>query len=104
MNLAKSSSCKNKHGAVIVRGGNVLSLGINKMKNHPDVIPEELIKDACHVHAEIDAIKKVKNDLRGATIYVARVSPFGKGVMSRPCNKCYQAISSAGISKIVYTD
>ena len=104
LNLAKSSSCKNKHGAVIVRGGNVLSLGINKMRNHPNIIQEELIKDACHIHAEIDAIKKVKRDLRGATIYVARVSPFGKGVMSRPCNRCYEQITNAGITKIVYTN
>lgn len=88
---------------MIVKGGNVLSLGINKMRNHPSIIQEEIIKDACHVHAEIDAIKKVKGQLRGATIYVARVNPFGNGVMSRPCNRCYSAITNAGITKIVYT-
>lgn len=104
LNLAKSSSCKNKHGAVIAKGGSILSLGINKSKNHPDIIPENLIKDACHVHAEIDAIKKVKGSLRGATIYVARTNQMGKGIMSRPCDRCYEAITLVGITKIVYTD
>lgn len=104
LNLAKSSSCKNKHGAVIVRGGSILSLGINKMKNHPDIIPESLVKDVCHVHAEIDAIKKVKSELKGATIYVARVNSFGNGLLSRPCERCYEVIISSGINKIVYTD
>lgn len=74
------------------------------MKNHPDIIPEELVKDVCHVHAEIDAIKKVKGGLKGATIYVARISPFGKGMLSRPCDRCYDIITSSGINKIVYTD
>ena len=81
-----------------------MSLGINKSRNHPAVIQEELVKDACHVHAEIDAIKKVKGGLKGATIYVARANPFGHGVMSRPCSRCYKAITQAGITKIVYTD
>ena len=92
-----------KHGAVIVKGGRVLSVGINKFRNHPLIIQPEIIKTVCSVHAEVDALRKIK-DARGATIYVARVNNRGAERMSRPCNYCYDAIRKAGISKIIYTD
>lgn len=101
-NLAESSSCRMKHGAVVVSGGRIMSLGINSMKNNPARISEEHIPDAS-MHAEMDAMRKVKGSLKGATIYVARVNNQGVEMISRPCERCYLAIEKAGISKIVYT-
>jgi len=98
-----SSSERMKHGAVIVKGGRVMSVGINKFRNHPLIIQPEIIKTVCSVHAEMDALRKIR-DARGATIYVARVNNGGKTRLSRPCNYCYKAIREAGINKIVYTD
>lgn len=91
-----------KHGAVIVRGGSVISVGINKNRNHPTVVSSEHIKTHCSVHAEVDAIRKVKN-AKGATIYVARVNKSGGDLLSRPCDRCHKAIKDAGIRKVVYT-
>lgn len=91
-----------KHGAVIVKGGRVISTGINKDRSHPRIVSSEHIKDHCSVHAEVDAIKKAK-DVTGATIYVARVNRRGKARDSRPCSRCYEVIRSNGIKKIVYT-
>ena len=91
-----------KHGAVIVRGGSVISIGINKNRNHPTVVSSEHIKTHCSIHAEIDALRKVKN-AKGATIYVARVNRKGKARDSRPCNRCYEIIKNNGIKKIVYS-
>ena len=102
-NLALSSDCNFKHGAVIVRGGSVISTGINRFKNHPKIVSPEHIKKHCSIHAEVDAIRKVK-DAKGATIYVARVGKKGNQTISRPCNYCYDAIKRAGITKIVYTN
>jgi len=102
MNAAASSTCRMKHGAVIIRGGRVLSIGINKFRNNPAVMPTEIAKQVCSVHAEIDAIKKLDN-ARYATIYVARVNNLGKPMLSKPCHACYDAITDAGINKIVYT-
>ena len=102
-NLALSSDCNFKHGAVIVRGGSVISTGINRFKNHPRVVSPEHIKQWCSVHAEVDAIRKLK-DAKGATIYVARVGKKGNQTISRPCKRCYEAINQAGITKIVYTN
>lgn len=91
-----------KHGSVIVKGGRVISTGMNKDRSHPRIVSSEHIKDHCSVHAEIDAIKKAK-DVSGATIYVARVNKNGVARDSRPCNRCYEVIKSNGIKKIVYT-
>jgi len=102
-NAALSSKERRKHGAVIIKSNRVLSIGVNKFRNHPDIIPESLVKTSCSVHAEVDALNKIK-DARGATIYVARINNFGKSMLSRPCNNCYSAIRESGIKHIVYTD
>jgi deoxycytidylate deaminase len=102
-NAALSSKERRKHGAVIVKSNRVLSIGVNKFRNHPDIIPEPLIKKVCSVHAEMDALNKIK-DAKNATIYVARINRFGNPMLSRPCNNCYYAIREAGIKHIVYTD
>jgi deoxycytidylate deaminase len=91
-----------KHGSVIVKGGRVISTGMNKDRSHPRIVSSEHIKDHCSVHAEIDAIKKAR-DVHGATIYVARVNKRGEARDSRPCKRCYEAIRKNGIKKIVYT-
>jgi len=91
-----------KHGAIIVKGGRVLATGINKERNHPMIVSSEHIKTHCSVHAEVDALKKA-GDVRGATIYVARVNRIGLERNSRPCKYCYENIKSSGIKKIIYT-
>jgi len=91
-----------KHGSVIVKGGRVISTGINKERSHPRIVSAEHIKKHCSVHAEIDAIKKAKN-VSGATIYVARINKRGQQRDSRPCSSCLESIRRNGIKKIVYT-
>jgi deoxycytidylate deaminase len=91
-----------KHGSVIVKGGRVISTGVNKERSHPRIVSSEHIKQHCSVHAEVDAIKRAK-DVSGATIYVARVNRRGEQRDSRPCSRCYEAIKESGIRKIVYT-
>lgn len=103
--LAENSEMRMRHAAVIVKSGSVLSIGFNKFKNHPDIIETHKIKQHCSVHAEADAIKRLKGgNAKGATIYVARIGLSGAKRLSRPCNYCYEKIVEAGITKIVYTD
>lgn len=99
--MAEQSTCRMRHGAVVVKGGRVLSTGVNKLKNHPLNVSEEHIKK-CSVHAEVDAVKKASNP-RGATVYVARINKRGDEMLSRPCNKCYEYLIQSGIKKIIYT-
>lgn len=100
--MAEQSSCRMKHGSVIVKGGRVISTGFNKERNHPMYVSSEHIKTDCSVHAEIDALKKAK-DASGATVYVARVNRKGQARDSRPCNRCYKSLIDSGIKKIIYT-
>ena len=86
-----------------MRGGRILSVGINKRRNNPLIFEnKDGIINGSHIHAEIDAMRKVTN-LQGAKIYIARVNNNGKPGLSRPCPQCYDRIVNAGITKVVYT-
>lgn len=101
--LAESSDGVYKHGAVVVRGGSVLSVGVNKWKNKelPPTSPD-VYNPNITVHAEIDALSRVK-DARGTTIYVARVTKLGEERFSRPCPRCEKVLVAAGVKRVVYT-
>lgn len=101
--LAEFSPCKQQHGAVIVKGGRMLSTGFNTYRNRPgDDIP---MFDRA-IHAEEAAIRMLDNGrAQGAKIYVARKRRSnGEPGLSRPCDRCYQAIVEAGIKEIIFTE
>lgn len=105
LELAKRSTERHRHGAVLVKNGNVLSWGYNKMKSHPLVFgdnAEDLIKNHSGVHAEVDAIRKVANP-ENAVLYVARLRRTGEPGLSKPCDRCEKAIADAGIKKVIFT-
>jgi deoxycytidylate deaminase len=99
------------HCAVIVRGGNVVSIGFNKRATNSFVeycadMARHTGRDYCmSTHAELDAICKVraKTDLRGGKIYVVRRKPSGGVGMSRPCPICQYALRSYGLKKAFYS-
>jgi deoxycytidylate deaminase len=101
--LAESSDTNFKHGAVIVRGGSVMAVGVNKWKNR-DIFVSDPTDYNPHitVHAEVDALSRVK-DAHGATIYIARVTKAGEERFSRPCERCEKVLISAGVKRVVYT-
>ena len=82
------------------KGNRVISFAPNKFRNNP------LVDSAnATVHAEIAAIKAAGGkDLRGVTIYIARMAKNGNTAMARPCSNCMKAIASEGIREIVYTN
>lgn len=101
-NLAAGSLCKNKHGAVVVSGGRVIGSGSNKERNDPRWVDSP--KTQAAIHAEIAALRACgSTSVKGGTIYVARVNRAGDELMSRPCERCQNALRDAGIRKIVYT-
>lgn len=101
--LARKSEARNRHGAVVVKGGRVMGMGWNKFRNDPcNVLPEQ-IKSHCSVHAESDAIKNAGSNLKGAVIYVARVSRRGRDLNSAPCSRCMTLIANSGIKRVVFT-
>lgn len=54
------------------------------------------------IHAEEAALRRCTKT-QGATIFVARVNNKNKPMMSRPCPKCMQLLTDAGIKRVVYT-
>ncbi len=103
MRMAEASDGIHKHGAVVVRSGSVLAMGMNKWRNR-DLPPTPADEYNPHitVHAEIDALSRVA-DPRGVTVYVARVNRAGDEKYSRPCQRCEKALIKLGVKRVVYT-
>lgn len=107
INIAMKQSLNGQHkqhrvGAVIVKGGAVLSTGYNKMR-----FTRELQRPT--LHAEADAILKVLKEGRqaslvGAVLYVSRYTKGGKVGLAKPCSSCMELIRSVGISCVNYTN
>lgn len=103
--LAKTSTYSYRHGAVITKGGRLLSSGVNSERNDPRMFAE-FSKENLSEHAEMAALRQLGGEARGAKIYVSRwmwKQGEDKTGLSRPCNNCYQALVKAGIKEIIYT-
>lgn len=91
----------------------IITVSSNLVKSHPEqkrlnryrYNPCDSSKDL--MHAELAAILKIKNkdDLRGASIYVYRISKKKNQLQgnSRPCPACLAKIKEVGIKTMYYT-
>jgi len=94
--------------AIIVAGGNILSIGFNNSKRNGFV---DAFKNPdrpwSNIHAEIDAILRARKkiDLSGSKIYIARTEKVMSDMIAtaRPCEMCQRALRSYGIKKAYYT-
>ena len=104
--IALTSDCRQKHGAVLVKGGRVIGFGVNKTRNSPEYVVSDTGPDVrgtiFSVHAEIDALSRVQN-AKGSILYIARCSRMGCPAYSRPCDACTKVLIRAGIKAVVYT-
>lgn len=100
--IAKQSTCKQKHGAIIYKGGRVLAVGVNSTRNqHPTM---EIDAAAYTYHAEKAVMRAAgKDSVKDATLYIARVNRRGKPVFSGPCTECMMSILPSGIKRVVFT-
>ena len=103
INEAKKSTFLHKHGAVIIRDGQVIARGRN-----------EETKIFCHSwssHAEISAllnlgplIKTINSDeLSMIVVRVSRDADSRELKMSLPCSKCKEQLRKFGIKKVFYS-
>lgn len=103
LKVAENSECRVKHGAVFVKNGNVLAIGVNKSRNHPNILGPFIQHNASR-HAEIVAGMRMPPDkLRGSTLYSARVLRDGTAGLARPCPNCQDRLDRWGVKKIVFT-
>lgn len=97
----KSPFLRHRLGAVVVKGGRVLSTGYNEIR-----YTKELRNSTLHAEeaAILNLLKRRKlHELNGASIYVSRITPGGRTACSKPCNRCMDLIRSVGIERIHFT-
>jgi deoxycytidylate deaminase len=94
--VAMNSSLNNKHSACLMNKNTIYSIGFNRY-----------IKERSSIHAEVDAICKIKNKcLKGIDILIIRINEKTdcKLKNSRPCNACIDKLFERGIRKVYYSN
>lgn len=95
--------------AIIVKRKNVLGIGLNSRKTHPLQARFGADHHKTRVHAEISALINAlrvhsHEDIRGSSIYVARVTKDGNHALAKPCEGCRKALEAYGIKGVSYTE
>jgi tRNA(Arg) A34 adenosine deaminase TadA len=85
-------------GAALVRSGRLYGVSTNRYRNDPRTSDYSGVS----WHAEEFLLRQV-GDARGATLYVARVTPGGSLAMARPCSRCSEIIVESGLKRVVWT-
>lgn len=102
-----SNQRQNITALVYDRKGRILALGRNKYhKTHP--LQAQAAKAVgedhkIYLHAEVDALVKVKDWSRAYRIVVTRFNKNGDPVMAKPCPICQRVIRQAGIKIVEHT-
>jgi len=111
LSLAAKVASKNKtyvqqrHGAVLVKGGSVISFSNNENQLKQWVARfRRRDRGIATKHAEVGCIHNIdRSKTTGSTLYVARVNNQGEFRLSEPCPMCQRALKNAGIKKVYYT-
>jgi pyrimidine deaminase RibD-like protein len=78
-----------KHAAVVIRGGSIISIGVNHDQ----------------VHAEVAALKKLwPSERRGTKIVTLRLRKSGGLGIAKPCPACEQYMRDNGVKAVTYSD
>jgi deoxycytidylate deaminase len=99
-NEAKKSPMVQKHGCIVVHKHEIISKAYNFAPNS--------IKDRS-VHAEINALKKIKNKsflFKDCVLYIVRIGPdsYDNALKySKPCPACESYINLCNIRKVFYS-
>ncbi len=94
-------------GAVIVKGGSVISTGCNKPRTDPliDFLADRYKGAPQQVHAEIDCLSGVqRHNIRGCVLYVARVNVRDMTFrIAKPCAMCKAFLIKHKLKKVFYS-
>lgn len=98
--VAMLSECSVQHGALIYRGGNILSVACNRRVTHPVSMKwSDDPKKITTVHAEQRALTLCQSDVSGATLVSVRLNGDRR---SKPCRMCAALMYDAGIHSVIY--
>lgn len=109
LKIAKLSKCHIRVSAVLVKGGRIISYGVNSHKSSPiiqkykkfrlgfDGLPLKKVG----THAEFDCLNNVdEEDLSSSTIIILRLRRDGSVAPSYPCEMCATFIKKNGVKKV----
>ena len=105
-NMASNSPYgKLRHGALLVKGGSVLSASFNK--NNFTAFGSRF-RNNYHghatVHAELGCILGMpRSSTIGSDIYVCRINREGNFRYSKPCAMCHEAMKHVGVKRVYYS-
>lgn len=102
--IAKTGTARQMHGALIAHGPRVLAVGVNTRRAHPSVCSDPKAQSA--FHAEIMALRALRTDVRmdKLTIYSARVLKDGTPALAKPCTRCQAVLEYEGLTDIYWTE
>jgi deoxycytidylate deaminase len=97
-------------GAVLVRGGRVLSVAtnisgfVNKWaKRYNDLYAHHEFIESTHAEVAVILRARKKIELTGSKLYVARMTIAGEVSFVSPCPMCVEVIKLHGISRVFCT-
>jgi tRNA(Arg) A34 adenosine deaminase TadA len=99
--IAEVGTGRSRHGALVVKGGSVLGVGINRSRVHDTWIVDRP-RDTCSIHAEVSAMRNADYPFR-ASVYVARTNGKGELRSSAPCVSCSSFLEQFEVKKVVHT-
>lgn len=86
-------------GAALFKKNRLISMGWNIRKTHPKC-PTSLSQ-----HAEFNVmIGLSREEIRGATLFVARIGKGGSPRIAKPCDECRKFLSMLNLGRIFYTN
>ena len=107
MRIADKATKKSKHsqhkvGAVIVKGGNILSVGYNQLRPSNELNTQTIHAEE---HAVLALLKNRRlGELTGADIYVTRRTRGGRVGNATPCPRCHKLLRAVGVRNCFATD
>ncbi len=115
INVANDSELIQKHGAIVVSGGKIVSKAYNSYA--PVYKFNGINNHKGSGHAEANALKEYYKNIRGNArrknkymlrskidIYVVRVNRLGELMNSKPCYHCTRMLKMLGIRRVYYSD
>lgn len=93
-----------RHGAVLVKGGSVISFSFNKNKFCPFAQRFRSLPGIPTVHAEVGCILGLPRSITtNADVYVVRLGSDNTVRLSKPCQMCQSCLSHVGVKRIFYS-
>ena len=109
--ISPSNGKRNKHVAFIVKGGRIISVGINSERSHPLAKRLKQAKESESKCAELNACLKLGlghrdglPDFSGLIMVVVRVLKCGSLGMSKPCVGCQSLIRQCGFRRVYWSN